>query len=62
MNCEDLGYMILYSRTGKSTILTHEETVDMCRKAQDAGLDLSKYIMKEFMHDLKLITFRYENE
>ena len=62
MNCEDLGYMILYSRTGKYTILTHEETVDMCRKAQDAGLELSKYIMKEFMHDLKLIKFRYENE
>ena len=62
MICEDLGYMILYSRTGKSTILTHEETVEMCHKAQDAGLELPKYIMREFMHDLKLIKFRYEDE
>ena len=26
MICEDLGYMILYSRSGHSKTLTHEET------------------------------------
>ena len=62
MICEDLGYMILYSRSGHSKTLTHEETVDLCHKAQDAGIDLPKYIMKEIMRDLKLIKFRYDNE
>ena len=28
MICEDLGYMILYNRSGRSVILTHDETID----------------------------------
>jgi hypothetical protein len=62
MICEDLGYMILYSRSGRSVTLTHHETVDLCHKAEDAGLELPKYIQREFMHDLKLIKFRYDDE
>ncbi len=59
MICEDLGYMILYSRSGRSKTLTHAETVDLCLKSQEAGMDLPKYIMKNYMKDLKLIKFRY---
>ena len=62
MICEDLGYMILYSRSGRSVTLTHDETVELCHKAEDAGLELPKYIKREFMHDLKLIKFRYDDE
>jgi len=60
MICEDLGYMILYNRSGRSVILTHDETVNLCLKAQEAGLELPKYIMKNYMKDLKLIKFRYD--
>lgn len=60
MKCEDLGYMILYKRSGDSVMLTHDETVILCLKAQEAGMELPKYIMKEFMKDLKLIKFRYD--
>jgi hypothetical protein len=60
MICEDLGYMVLYNRSGRSVTLTHEETVNLCLKAQEAGLELPKYIMNEFMKDLKLIKFRYD--
>ncbi len=62
MICDDLGYMILYSRSGKSVRLTHQETVDLCLKSQEAGMDLPKYIIKEFMKDLKLIKFRYDQQ
>lgn len=58
MKCDDLGYMILYRRSGDSVTLTHEETVEMCMKAEEAGMELPEYIMKEFMKDLKLIKFR----
>ena len=60
MICEDLGYMILYNRSGRSVILTHGETVALCLKAQEAGMELPKYIMKNYMKDLKLIKFRYD--
>jgi hypothetical protein len=60
MICEDLGYMILYNRSGKSITLTHEETLDLCLKSQEAGMELPKYIMKNYMKDLKLIKFRYD--
>jgi len=60
MICEDLGYMILYRRSGKSLTLTHEETVDLCLKSQEAGMELPEYIMKNYIKDLKLIKFRYD--
>ena len=36
------------------------KNVNLCLKAQEAGLELPKYIMKNYMKDLKLIKFRYD--
>ncbi len=62
MQCDELGYMVIYSRNGHSVTINHKRTVELCMQAQKEGIELPKLIKREIVKDLKLIKFRYDGD
>ena len=59
MDYDDLGYIIIYRRNGTYIEISHDETVNLCKRALEVGIPLPELIKKEVMPDLKLIKFRH---
>lgn len=57
MDCNDMGYMLVYDRSGHFIKIDHEKTVELCNKSIEEGIGLADIIRKEIVHDLKLIKF-----
>ena len=58
IDCEDLGEMIIYTRTGEQRTIDHEITVKLCRQAQDEGAGIEEIIKRDLEPALKMIKFR----
>ena len=58
IDCEDLGEMIIYTKTGEQRTIDHEITVRLCRQAQDEGVGIEEIIKRDLEPTLKMIKFR----
>ncbi|QRF75086.1 hypothetical protein Thermo_00579 [Thermoplasmatales archaeon] len=58
LDCEDFGYIIIYTKTGTQKTLDHATTVNLCKKAQEEGVGIEEIIKREIEPALKLIKFR----
>ena len=58
IDCEDLGEMIIYTKTGEQRTIDHEITVKLCRQAQDEGAGIEEIIKRDLEPALKMIKFR----
>ncbi|OWP55510.1 MAG: hypothetical protein B2I17_09405 [Thermoplasmatales archaeon B_DKE] len=58
LDCEDFGYIIIYTKTGAQKTLDHATTVNLCKKAQEEGVGIEEIIKREIEPALKLIKFR----
>ncbi len=61
MDCNDLGYLIVYDRSGHYITINHEKTIELCNKSIDEGIGLADIIKREIVHDLKLIKFMQDS-
>ncbi len=58
MDCEELGYLEIYDRTGHYITLNHEKTLELCEKSNEEMIPLPDIIKKYITKDLKMIKFR----
>ena len=58
IDCEDLGEMIIYTKTGEQRTIDHETTVKLCRQAQEEGSGIEEIIKRNLEPALKMIKFR----
>ncbi|MEM0156321.1 MAG: hypothetical protein QW597_06975 [Thermoplasmataceae archaeon] len=57
IECESLGKILLYDRSGKQHLLDHETTVRMCELAQEEGIGIDEAIKRNIEPSLKLLKF-----
>ncbi len=58
IDCDSFGEIIIYTRKGEQRTISHEETVLLCKKAQELGIGLDEIIKRDMEPDLKMIKFK----
>ncbi len=62
MDCNDIGFIRIYDRTGHYIDISHEESVRICNETVETGIDIADIIRKRYMSNLKLIKFMDMNK
>ena len=57
IDCENFGEIVIYNRKGQSRTIDHENTVKLCKKAQEEGTGIEEIIKREIEPDLKMLKF-----
>lgn len=55
INCEDLGFLMIQTRSGNKRKLSHDDTVRICKEAQEKGASMEEIVKKSVEPDLKVM-------